>query len=67
MSPQLHVGAGNFSFTFKHHFSFEADSDFNYDGGVIEVSTDGTTWTDVGSSIMTNGYTRLDHPERPRR
>jgi hypothetical protein len=60
-SPQLHVGSGNFSFSFKHHYSFEVDKPTMttkwFDGGVIEASTDGTTWTDIGASATANGYT----------
>jgi hypothetical protein len=48
VSPVLHVGPGNFSFTFRHRFSFEAGS---FDGGVIEISKDGgATWLDIGAS-----------------
>jgi hypothetical protein len=48
VSPTLNVAAsGSFSFTFLHRFDFE-QSDQNYDGGVIEISTDnGGTWHDV--------------------
>src|SRR5438874_13799437 len=58
VSPALTVsGTGSFGFTFKHHYSFEADASFNYDGGVLEITKDaGTTWTDIGASITTNGY-----------
>jgi MYXO-CTERM domain-containing protein len=61
ISPQLHVGAGNFSFSFKHHYSFEVDDPTAptmwFDGGVLEASTDGTTWTDIGANATANGYT----------
>ncbi len=40
---------------FNHAYDFDAP---NYDGGVVEYSTDsGTTWTDAGSLIEQNGYT----------
>jgi MYXO-CTERM domain-containing protein len=59
VSPPLHVGAGNFSFTFKHGYSFEQDATPTYyDGGVVELSTNGgASWTDLGSAFTMNGYT----------
>jgi len=49
ISPVLHVGhTGSFGFTFTHRYSFEAPL---FDGGVIEISSDGGAhWTDIGSS-----------------
>jgi hypothetical protein len=49
-SPPLAVAPGEaFTVSFSHRFSFEADGDTIFDGGVIELSTDnGATWTDVG-------------------
>lgn len=42
--------------TFRHWFNTES----NYDGGVLEVSTNGgTTWTDVRPNILTGSYTAL--------
>ena len=41
--------------SFWHHFSTES----NYDGGVLEVSTDGSAWTDVeaaGGVFLAGGY-----------
>ncbi len=51
-SPPLTVAAtGNFSFTFRHRFSFEFDTSGNYDGGQIQISTDnGVSWTSIGAS-----------------
>lgn len=41
--------------TFEHHFSLEN----SFDGGVIEISTDGgSNYSDLGSSIVLGGYTR---------
>jgi hypothetical protein len=46
-SPVLQVGSGNFTVTFLQNYAFET-SDQYYDGGVIEVSTDGgASWHDV--------------------
>ena len=53
VSPPLQVGAGNFSFTFNHRYNFEP----GWDGGILEVSTDGTNWTQIpGSSITVGPY-----------
>ena len=49
------LGGGSPVLSFWHHFSTES----NYDGGVLEVSTDGTTWTDVvsaGGVFVAGGY-----------
>lgn len=58
ISPALQVApTGAFRFTFQHSHSFEKDASSNYDGGVIEISTDGGgTWTDIGAAA-TPGYT----------
>ncbi|MEO6670653.1 MAG: M36 family metallopeptidase [Ferruginibacter sp.] len=41
------------AFTFWHYYNTEA----GWDGGVVEISTNGgTTWTDLGANITTNGY-----------
>ncbi|MCY1022814.1 myxosortase-dependent M36 family metallopeptidase [Pyxidicoccus sp. MSG2] len=58
VTPELHVGTGEFSFTFRHRYAFENDGLSYYDGGVLELSEDGgQTWTDLGNSITSNGYT----------
>jgi len=58
VSPPLQVtSSGSFGFTLRHRYSFEVDSMNNYDGGVIEISTDdGKTWSDVGKPFTKNGY-----------
>jgi large repetitive protein len=55
-TPPLQVSAeGNFVISFEHAHSFEADAIF-WDGGVIEISTDGgTNWQDV-SNFADPGY-----------
>jgi hypothetical protein len=52
-SPPLLVSpTGSFSFTFQHNFDFERDASNFYDGGVVELSTDGGgSWTDIGFSL----------------
>jgi MYXO-CTERM domain-containing protein len=49
LSPPLKVGTtDDFVMTFDHRHSFEQSMGVNWDGGVIEVSTDlGTTWSDI--------------------
>ena len=56
-SPTLHVGAGPLSVSFSHRFSFENG---RWDGGVVELSTDGgSTWSDIGAPAY-NGSTVAD-------
>ncbi len=66
VSPPLQVSStGSFRFTFLHRYAFEEALDEDtgdpiyYDGGVIELSTDGgQTWTDLGSALGAGqGYT----------
>ncbi|MEJ7585001.1 MAG: M4 family metallopeptidase [Acidimicrobiales bacterium] len=46
--------AGTSYFRFNHMFDFE----FNFDGGVVEYSTNnGATWIDAGPLFNANGYT----------
>lgn len=71
ISPPLSVGQGDFSFTFRHRFDFEADATTFYDGAVLELSADGRTWTDLGGAA-TPGYTgafpnQTSNPLRGRR
>jgi hypothetical protein len=58
-TPDLVVGStGSFTFDFDHKFSFETDTTkmIYFDGGVIELSSDGgTTWVDV-STLATITY-----------
>jgi hypothetical protein len=59
ITPALPVqSTGTAGFTLHHRYTFEADSSSNYDGGVIEISTDdGKTWSDLGAAMTGNGYT----------
>ncbi|MEW5742756.1 MAG: myxosortase-dependent M36 family metallopeptidase [Myxococcota bacterium] len=55
ISPTLSVGQQPFGITFKHRYDFEKDAQTgeNYDGAVLEISTDdGATWTDIGAQAM---------------
>lgn len=55
-SPALEVGTDPLVISFDHRFSFEADDTANWDGGVIEISTDGgTSWQDVGDAAGYGG------------
>jgi large repetitive protein len=55
VSPPLAAGAGPVSFTFKHRFAFESSGGSDFDGGVIEVSSDGgSTWVDADTVGDTN-------------
>src|SRR5262249_10228386 len=57
-SPSLVVGSVDpLVVTLSHRYSFEFDPTTDWDGGVIEVSTDGgATWQDASAST-TPGYT----------
>jgi hypothetical protein len=49
------LGGGNTTLSFDHHFAFES----SWDGGVVEVSTNGTTFQDVtavGGAFVEGGY-----------
>ncbi|MFQ5701530.1 MAG: M36 family metallopeptidase, partial [Acidobacteriota bacterium] len=54
VSPPLQVAlTGTFGFTFRHRHDFEASGGSFFDGGVIEISTDGgASWTDIGGSAL---------------
>jgi hypothetical protein len=55
------ANAENAELTFWHRFDFERNGEFTYDGGVLEVSTEGPThnsnWSDVGPLMTAGGYT----------
>ena len=51
VSPALIAGTGAVTVSFDHTYQFEF-SDAFYDGGVIEISTDGgATWADVATMV----------------
>lgn len=53
---------------FAHSYGFEADFLANYDGGVVEYSTNnGASWNDAGSLFIDNGYngTIVESAENP--
>src|SRR5262249_2513666 len=58
-SPPLDVDPnGGFTLTFKYRHQFEQSMNTNWDGGVIEVSTDnGKSWTDLSKFGAVAGYT----------
>ncbi len=58
VSPPLPVGTGNLVVAFAHRFDFEWSTGTFWDGGVIELSTDGgSTWADAATFGVTPGYT----------
>jgi hypothetical protein len=66
-SPVMHVGSGPLIITFSHRFAFEATG---WDGGVIEITTNGgATWSDIGvgsyngaTNAVTNAPIGTNHP-----
>jgi hypothetical protein len=68
-SPALTADAtGPVTITFSHKFSFEFSQNTYWDGGVIEISTDGgTTWADIATLLTASPYnatltTQADNP-----
>jgi hypothetical protein len=52
-SQAIQLGSAD-TLTFWHQYQFEGT---NYDGSVLEISTDlGDSWTDLGAYITANGY-----------
>jgi len=49
---------GDAELRFWHHYSTES----YFDGGVVEISADGGSWTDLGSLITQNGYNSTISP-----
>ncbi len=63
ISAPVTLDGANPALAFWHRYNTEND----WDGGVIEVSTDGATWEDLGASITQNGYDDAlnDNPDNP--
>ena len=58
VSPVVNLGDDG-ELIFWHKHQFESNND-NYDGGVIEISTNGAdNWADLGNQITQNGYNGL--------
>ena len=56
LTNAITLGATPPDLTFRHWYNTES----TYDGGVLEVSTNGgTTWTDMQANIYSGGYTTL--------
>ncbi|MEQ1833988.1 MAG: M36 family metallopeptidase, partial [Candidatus Eisenbacteria bacterium] len=58
VTPPLQVSPSQpLTFSMQTRWDFERDATNNYDGGVVEVSTDGgTTWADAGIGVLAPGY-----------
>jgi hypothetical protein len=58
MAGDVTLPAGRASFLrFDHAYEFESEPGTNFDGGVLEISTDGgSTWHDIGSLLTDVGY-----------
>ncbi len=61
VSAAINVGTGAV-LSFWHNYNLEASGStptVGYDGGVVEISTDGgSNWTDLGTLMTQNGYNR---------
>jgi len=59
-TPWLHVApTGNFTFSFKHRYSYESVNGGGapyWDGSVIEITTDGRQWQDLYPLGINTGY-----------
>ena len=58
LSPAVSVASTNAQLTFRHSHDFEIGS-APFDGGVLEISLNGGTFTDIitaGGTFITNGY-----------
>ncbi|MBN2001806.1 MAG: PKD domain-containing protein [Anaerolineae bacterium] len=51
------IVSANSALSFWHHYAFESNGASYYDGGMLEISTNGgVTWSDMGAYITQNGY-----------
>lgn len=54
LSPAFTVGpSGSVNLAFDHAWSFESDPSGNFDGGVVEMSTNGGAFVDIGGPAYT--------------
>jgi len=62
-SPPLIVSADQpFTMSFSHRFAFERSRGQNFDGGVLEISTDdGKTWKDIGEPLYNGSLTSMEN------
>ncbi len=58
VTPPLQVSPSvPFTFSMQTRWDFERDPNNFYDGGVVEISTDGgTTWADAGLGVLSPSY-----------
>ncbi len=57
MSSGVAIPAGLTTFLrFNHAYGFEDDPGHAYDGGVLEYTTNGSTWSDLGPLLTDGGY-----------
>jgi hypothetical protein len=67
ISPPMTVSTGsNFIISFLHRHSFEFDAGGNYDGGRVEITTNGgANWTPIGTSPAFYNGTLLNNTGNP--
>lgn len=58
ISPELEAGDGDLTIEYEQRYAFETANGNNYDGGVVEISSDnGQTWEDVVNFFPEMPYT----------
>ena len=63
ITPPVILDGMSPSLSFWHRYNTEA----NWDGGVVEISSNGTDWVDLGNLMVQNGYTGPvnENPDSP--
>jgi extracellular elastinolytic metalloproteinase len=63
ISAPLNVAGATPILSFWHNYKTEA----TWDGGVVEISTNGSNWSDLGNQMLQNGYngTIQTNPDSP--
>jgi len=63
LTEPVQLNGASPALTFWHYYDTEA----NWDGGVVEISTNGNDWEDLGEHMIQNGYDGPlnDNPESP--